>query len=115
MAAAAKKKALLDEGFLRELHHRMFGQTWAWAGNFRQTDKSIGVDWLQIPVQLRHLLDDVKAQIEHASYLPDEIALRFHHRLVWIHPFANGNGCHARLTADFLIQKLGGSFHAGTR
>lgn len=111
-----KKKELLDEGFLRELHRRMFGQTWKWAGSFRQTDKNIGVDWRQIPVQLRHLLDDVKAQIEYASYPPDEIALRFHHRLVWIHPFANGNGRHARLAADFLIQKLGGpSFTWGGR
>lgn len=85
----------------------MFGKTWKWAGNFRQSDKNIGVDWRRIPVQLRNLLDDAKAQIEFNAYPPDELALRFHHRLVWVHPFANGNGRHARLMADLLIQRLG--------
>jgi Fic-DOC domain mobile mystery protein B len=101
------KRDLLNEAFLRELHRRMFGKTWKWAGSFRQTGKNIGVDWPQIPIQLRQLLDDVKAQIEYGSYPPDEIALRFHHRLVWIHVFPNGNGRHARLAADLLIQALG--------
>jgi Fic-DOC domain mobile mystery protein B len=107
-ASRQKKREILSEEFLRELHRRMFGQTWKWAGIFRQSDKNIGVDWRQISTALRNLLDDVKAQIEHASYPPDEIALRFHHRLVWIHPFVNGNGRHARLAADLLIQRLGG-------
>lgn len=102
-----KKREILDEAFLREMHRKMFGQTWKWAGNFRQSDKNIGADWRQIPVQLRQLLGDVRAQIEYGSYPVDEIALRFHHRLVWIHPFANGNGRHSRLAADLLIQRLG--------
>jgi len=106
-ALRQKKREVLDAGFLRELHRRMFGKTWRWAGNFRQSDKNIGVDWRQIPVQLHDLLQDVKAQIEFKSYSTDEIALRFHHRLVWIHLFANGNGRHARLAADLLVQKLG--------
>jgi Fic-DOC domain mobile mystery protein B len=106
-ARRQSKRELLDEAFLRDLHRRMFGKTWKWAGKFRQTGKNIGVDWLQIQVQLRQLLDDVKAQIEYGSYPPDAIALRFHHRLVWIHAFANGNGRHARLAADLMIQKLG--------
>lgn len=101
------KRDLLDEAFARELHRRMFSKTWKWAGQFRQTDKNIGVDWLQVPVQLRNLLADVKAQIEFKSFPPDELVLRFHHRLVWIHPFANGNGRHARLMADLLIKRLG--------
>ena len=37
----------------------------------------------------------------------DEIAVRFHHRLVQIHVFVNGNGRHARLMADLLLKKLG--------
>lgn len=106
-ALKQKKRDLLDEAYQRELHRRMFSKTWKWAGNFRQTDKNIGVDWLQIPVQLRNLQGDAKAQIEFKSYPPDELVLRFHHRLVWIHPFANGNGRHARLMADMLIQRLG--------
>lgn len=108
-AQRQKKGEVLDEPFLRELHRRMFDETWQWAGSFRRTDKNIGVDWRQIPVQLRNLLDDVKAQIKYGSYPVDEIALRFQHRLVWIHPFANGNGRHARLATDLLIARLGGA------
>lgn len=108
-ALRQKRRDLLNETFVRELHQRMLGQTWKWAGKFRQSDKNIGVDWQQIPVQLRNLLQDVKTQIECKSYAPDEIALRFHHRLVWIHPFVNGNGRHARMMADLLIQRLGQS------
>ena len=85
----------------------MFGETWSWAESFRKSDKNIGVEWLQIGVKLRDLIDDVRFQIEQATYSPDEIATRFHHRLVAIHPFPNGNGRHARMMADLLIQKLG--------
>lgn len=97
---------LLDEAFLRQLHQRMFGRTWKWAGTYRQTEKNMGVDPRHIQVQLRNLLGDVRTQIQHHAYPPDELALRFHHRLVWIHPFANGNGRHARLAADMVITRL---------
>ena len=58
-------------------------------------------------MKLRDLINDARYQIDHAIYPPDEIATRFHHRLVAIHPFPNGNGRHARTMADLLIQKLG--------
>ncbi|MEO8133283.1 MAG: mobile mystery protein B [Betaproteobacteria bacterium] len=77
------------------------------SGEFRKSGKNIGVDWLQISVELRKLLDDIKYQIAHATCVPDEIAVRFHHRLVAIHPFPNGNGRHARLMADLLAARLG--------
>jgi Fic-DOC domain mobile mystery protein B len=105
--ARKQRKEILNESFLRQLHRQMFGETWKWAGEFRKTDKNIGVDWLKIGVELKKLLDDAHYQVEHASYLPDEIAVRFHHRLVAIHPFPNGNGRHARLMADLLVERLG--------
>ena len=105
--ARKQRKDILDESFVRQLHRQMFGETWRWAGEFRKSDKNIGVDWLKIAVELRHLLDDVRYQIDHATYPPDEIAVRFHHRLVSIHPFPNGNGRHARLMADLLAEHLG--------
>lgn len=105
--ARKQRKEILNEAFLRQLHRQMFGETWKWAGEFRKSDKNIGVDWLKIGVELKKLLDDTHYQIEHASYPPDEIAVRFHHRLVAIHPFPNGNGRHARLTADLLVERLG--------
>jgi Fic-DOC domain mobile mystery protein B len=105
--ARRQRRDILVETFVRQLHKHMFGETWSWAGSFRKSDKNIGVEWQQISVKLRDLLDDVHYQIERATYPPDEIAARFHHRLVAIHPFPNGNGRHARLMADLLIQKLG--------
>ena len=104
--ARKQRKEILDEGFLRRLHQQMFGETWRWAGAFRKSDKNIGVDWLQIGVELKKLLDDVRYQVANASLPPDEIAVRFHHRLVVIHPFPNGNGRHARMMADLLAARL---------
>ena len=105
--ARKQRKEILSEAFIRQLHTQMFNETWRWSGSFRQSDKNIGIDWPKISVELRKLLDDVHYQIEHASYPLDEIAVRFHHRLVAIHPFPNGNGRHARLIADLLAERLG--------
>jgi Fic-DOC domain mobile mystery protein B len=98
----------LEERFIREVHRRMFGKTWKWAGHFRQSDKNIGAPWNEVPVRLRQLVDDVRAQIGHRAYAIDEIVARFHHRLVAIHAFQNGNGRHARMMADLLLTELGG-------
>jgi Fic-DOC domain mobile mystery protein B len=86
-----RKRDVLSEKFLTGLHKRMFGRVWKWAGTYRRTGKNIGVDAYRISMELRQLLDDVRYWIEHDTYLPDEIAARFHHRLVWIHLFPNGN------------------------
>jgi Fic-DOC domain mobile mystery protein B len=98
----------LNEGLVRELHSRMFNQTWQWAGTFRKSAKSIGIDWTQIAVALKNLLDNTTYQIESKAMPIDEIVVRFHHQLVLIHAFPNGNGRHARLMADALIVSLGG-------
>jgi Fic-DOC domain mobile mystery protein B len=96
---------LLDEHFLRELHKRMFGKVWKWAGEFRRSGKNIGVEWTRIAVDLRILLEDVKFWIDNNAYPAEEIACRFHHRLVYIHLFPNGNGRHARIMTDLLLEK----------
>ena len=96
---------VLSDIFLRELHKRLFGEVWSWAGSFRLTEKNIGVAPEQIAVTLKNLLDDVKYWREHKTYDPQEIALRFHHRLVQIHCYPNGNGRHARIATDALLQK----------
>jgi Fic-DOC domain mobile mystery protein B len=105
--AFKRKRDVLSEKFLNDLHKRMFGRVWKWAGQHRQTGKNIGVDAYRIPVELRQLLDDVRFWISNDTYQPDEIAARFHHRLVWIHIFPNGNGRHARLATDLLLTALG--------
>ena len=97
----------LEESWLRRLHREMFGQSWRWAGQYRSSDKSIGADWRQIRMQVPALLADIAFQVEHRVDVVDLIAIRFHHRLVSIHPFPNGNGRHARLIADALIEQVG--------
>jgi Fic-DOC domain mobile mystery protein B len=89
-----------------ELHRRMFGKVWRWAGSYRKSDKNIGGPWYQIGERLHNLCEDTKLWIAKGTYPPDEIAARFHHRLVQIHPFPNGNGRHARLMTDLLLEHV---------
>ena len=106
--ALSRRRELLTEKSIKDLHKRMLGEVWRWAGDFRTTERNLGIPYGQIPMALRELLDDVKAWIEYKTYPLDEIAVRLHHRLVHIHPFPNGNGRHARLMADLLIMQFGG-------
>ena len=98
---------MASDEYVRKLHRKMFDQTWKWAGEYRCTEKNIGVPVHEIRERVTTLLGDVRYWIENNTYSLDEIAVRFHHRLVLIHPFANGNGRHARLIADVLAMKLG--------
>jgi len=98
---------ILDEGFLRRLHRRMFGEVWRWAGSYRTSARNISVDAWRIVDEMGVLLADARYWVEHDTYAHDELAVRFHHRLVGIHAFPNGNGRHARLAADLLIRSLG--------
>ncbi len=97
---------ILTEEFIKKLHWRMMGDVWDWAGTFRRSDKNLGVDWTRIYIELRKLIDDTKFWIRNKTYSPDEIAIRFKHKLVKIHCFPNGNGRHSRLMADILIEKV---------
>lgn len=104
--AFARKRDVLSEKFLNDLHKRMFGRVWRWAGSYRHSNKNIGVDVYRIPTELRQLIDDCRYWIDHETYPPDEIAARFHHKLVWLHPYPNGNGRHARLATDLLLVSM---------
>lgn len=97
---------LLDDKYLRDLHKAMFGDVWTWAGHYRSRETNIGIEPSGITVAVRTLVDDARAWIDYRTYEPDEVAIRFHHRLVAIHPFPNGNGRHARVAADYLISRL---------
>jgi Fic-DOC domain mobile mystery protein B len=107
--AFERKRKILDEGFLRGLHRRMFNDVWNWAGEYRASQKNIGIEPFRIQPELRLIIGDASYWIEHRSYGADELAARFHHRLVFIHPFANGNGRWSRLAADLLVIQQGGS------
>jgi Fic-DOC domain mobile mystery protein B len=99
---------LLNDDFAKTLHKQMFAEVWKWAGTYRQTERNIGIEPFRIPVDMPAMFDDVRYWVDHETYPPDEIAVRLHHRLTAIHPFPNGNGRHARLMADLVIERLGG-------
>ena len=100
------REEILTEAFVKELHLKMLGGVWRWAGTFRNSNKNLGVDKYQISIELRLLLDDCKFWINNKIFSEDEIAVRFKHRIVSIHCFANGNGRHSRLIADVIIEKV---------
>lgn len=106
--AFARKRNVLDEPFLRGLHRRMFNQVWRWAGDYRDTERNIGVKPHLIQTELIQAIGDARYWVEHKSYDPDELAVRFHHKAVVVHPFPNGNGRWSRLAADLLVTNLGG-------
>ena len=106
-AMNTRRRDLLSERFIKHLHRQMLGDVWRWAGDFRTSQRNIGIDYWLIAVEVRQLVDDARTWVKSKTYPTDEIAVRFHHRLVQIHPFPNGNGRHARLIADLLVMQLG--------
>lgn len=96
-------RRILKDEFIRTLHRRMFDQTWKWSGTYRTSGKNFGIDWPQIPEQVRVACDNAQYWVENHVFEPIELSVRLHHRLVVIHPFPNGNGRHARLLADLLL------------
>ncbi|WP_299549012.1 mobile mystery protein B [Seonamhaeicola sp.] len=103
-----RSENILTEKFIKNLHKRMYSDVWKWAGEFRQTEKNIGIPWVQITIELKNLLDDTKYWIENKTYSPEEVAIRFKHRIVSIHCFPNGNGRHSRMMADIIIESIFG-------
>jgi len=91
---------------VKDLHREMFGDVWIWAGEFRHSDKSIGVDWRIISVEIKKLLDNCYYWLGNKTFSEEEIAIRLSHGLVKIHPFVNGNGRHSRLIADIMMEKV---------
>ena len=105
--AFARRRNPIDEAFARNLHRRMFGKVWRWAGTYRTTNKNLGVDGTQIQPQLYQALDNARYWMENKTFSPDQLGIRFHHALVSVHPFPNGNGRWSRLMADILVVRAG--------
>lgn len=102
-ARSARMPDMLSYEFVQRLHREMFGEVWEWAGQFRHSDKNIGVTHTTIRAELRTVYDDARYWVENGTYAPDELAVRLHYRLVKVHPFPNGNGRHARMLADLVL------------
>jgi Fic-DOC domain mobile mystery protein B len=109
LATRRSETGVLDVSFLRELHRQMFGATWKWAGTFRRSDRNISPhNWSQVPGLMGDLVRNAAAQYDASNQTLQEIdaiAVRFHHALVLIHPWPNGNGRHARLATDLLLEE----------
>jgi Fic-DOC domain mobile mystery protein B len=101
-----RQKDVLTDDFAIALHKKLFGDVWKWAGTFRRTGKNIGIDPRYIGVELRMLLQDARYWTDNGTYEPVEAAVRLHHRMVFIHPFPNGNGRHARIMADVVLTRV---------
>ena len=118
MRVNLKPEKILNEKFIKDLHKKMYGDVWRWAGEFRKSDKNIGINWTQIGIELKNLIDDTKYWTENKIHSPEEIAIRFKHRVVAIHCFPNGNGRHSRMMADIIIESIFGkeifSWHKST-
>lgn len=101
-----RAEKILTENFIKKVHKKMFENVWRWAGEFRKSEKNLGVEWIKIGIELKYLIDDTKYWIENKTYSPDQIAIRFKHRIVQIHCFSNGNGRHSRIMADIIIEMI---------
>ena len=106
--ANLKSKNIFSEKFIKDLHRRMYGDVWRWAGEFRRSEKNIGIKWTRISVELKKLIDDTEFWISEGKMSAEEIALRFKHRIVSIHCFPNGNGRHSRMMADIIMESVFG-------
>jgi len=102
-------ETLLNEDFSKSLHKQMFGEVWKWAGGYRQNELNIGIAPHLVSAEMPVMFDNARFWVENKTFPPDEIAVRLHHRLTQIHGFPNGNGRHARMMADLLIEKFGGN------
>jgi Fic-DOC domain mobile mystery protein B len=100
---SARLPEMLSDDFVQRLHSEMFGEVWKWAGDYRLTDRNIGVPHHLIRERLRNVYDDARAWLEHQTYPPEEFAVRLHYRLVTVQPFRNGNGRHARMVAHVVL------------
>jgi Fic-DOC domain mobile mystery protein B len=98
---------LLDYGFMLQLHRRMFGDVWTWAGKQRRRATNIGVEVHLITTQSQLLLDDAKLWHAQSVFEPDTLAVRIHSRLASVHPFPNGNGRCTRMMADLYLLSTG--------
>ena len=97
---------LFSKEFQDKLHIKMLGQVWEWAGKTRTRETNIGVMPHQIEIERKKLNDDAVFWCEATVMTPKELAITFHHKLIQIHCYPNGNGRHGRIMADLIVEKL---------
>ncbi len=97
-------------GFYEQLHRRMFDEVWEWAGQLRSVTgarPNIGVSPERVPMELGRVAMEYNREWEkyHEDSLLPFVA-KYHHALVLVHPFDNGNGRWSRLACDVIVKRL---------
>jgi fido (protein-threonine AMPylation protein) len=54
--ALNRRRDPLSEKFVKDLHRRMFGDVWRWAGRFRMSERNLGIVFHEIPVACANCL-----------------------------------------------------------
>jgi len=106
------RKQTLSERLIRGLHQLVVQETEKeWAGKYRNSDVIIGgaehkpPAASDVPYEMEKL---IKWWKQNQRKLPIvELAALIHHRLVYIHPFFDGNGRVARLVMNLLLLQAG--------
>jgi|SRR5882672_605082 len=98
---------MLSDEYIQSLHKRMYRDVWKWAGKIRhhELQNEFASKPSQIRIDLKNAYNDAKYWLEHLKLGPEEFAVQVHHRIVRVHPFHNGNGRHARLMADLILER----------
>lgn len=106
------KRSTLSEKLIRSLHHIIVQETGEeQAGQYRAANVYIAgathtpPDAFAIPALMEQLMAWLKRSEKRLS--PIERAALFHHKLVFIHPFFDGNGRTARLAMNLLLMNAG--------
>jgi len=101
-----KTEDYLSEEFFKKLHLKLFGEVWKWAGEYRLSEKNIGVEPWRVASEMKKFIEDAHFWVEKNSFESwSELLAHFHHKLVFIHPFPNGNGRFSRIVTNYLCVK----------
>lgn len=102
----------LSEHSIRNLHALVVKNTeQEYAGRYRNINVMIGgadhtpPDASLVPAQMNELLAWIKKEQKKLSAV--ELAAILHHKLVYIHPFVDGNGRTARLVMNIVLMQKG--------
>jgi Fic-DOC domain mobile mystery protein B len=96
--------------FYERLHSRMYDDVWEWAGDLRSVTgarPNIGVPPEMVPIELGRVAMEFNWEWQNSdqtNLLP--FIAKYHHALVWVHPFNNGNGRWSRLACDVVMKRL---------
>lgn len=108
----SKKKNTISERLIREIHHLVVKEADAdIAGKYREGNVIItGADHsppegFNVPQEMHQLIQWIN--LNKSKLHPIELAAMVHHKLVYIHPFWDGNGRISRIIMNVFIMQAG--------